>query len=233
MFYDRVEFLTPTTGTGDIVVGAAVSGGRTFADAGAADGDAVRYVAVDGAAWEIGRGIMAGGATEIVRDAILDSTDGGTAINLSGNAKMFGTVSAKDVAGIEARALAATAATLSALGQVAREQPALRAALDQGLADIAQTEADIAQTEADILADLVATGGPGQAALSAAGQLARQVNGGRVALAGGTLADPALQIGTVGVYSSAADTLSIAIAGTEVARFTSSGLTVFGVVTEA
>jgi len=64
------------------------------------------------------------------------------------------------------------------------------------------------------------------------GQVADQVSGGRVALSSGTLVDPALRIGTVGVYSSAANTLSIAIAGTEVARFTASGLTVFGTVTE-
>lgn len=65
------------------------------------------------------------------------------------------------------------------------------------------------------------------------GQISGQVNGGRATLAGGNLADPALRIGSVGVYSSAANTLSIAIAGSEVARFTASGLTVFGTVTEA
>ena len=70
-------------------------------------------------------------------------------------------------------------------------------------------------------------------ALSVLGQLSDQVNGGQVALRGGSLADPALRIGTVGVYSSASDTLSISIAGSEVARFTASGLTVYGTVTEA
>jgi hypothetical protein len=64
------------------------------------------------------------------------------------------------------------------------------------------------------------------------GQVAGQVNGGRATLEGGTLADPALRIGTAGIYSAAADTLSIAIAGSEVARFTASGLTVYGLVTE-
>jgi hypothetical protein len=70
-------------------------------------------------------------------------------------------------------------------------------------------------------------------ALSLIGQISDQINGGQVALRGGSLADPALRIGTVGVYSSAANTLSIAIAGSEVARFTASGLTVYGTVTEA
>ena len=36
-----------------------------------------------------------------------------------------------------------------------------------------------------------------------------------IALRGGSLADPALRIGTAGIYSSAADTLSVAIAGVE------------------
>lgn len=68
---------------------------------------------------------------------------------------------------------------------------------------------------------------------SVLGQVSRQVNGGRADHTGGTLADPALRIGTVGIYSSAADTLSIAIGGTEVARFDASGLTVYGTVTQS
>lgn len=65
------------------------------------------------------------------------------------------------------------------------------------------------------------------------GQLARQVDGGRIALAGGSLDDPALRIGTASVYSAAADTLSVAVAGVERLRITTSGITVFGTVTEA
>ena len=69
-------------------------------------------------------------------------------------------------------------------------------------------------------------------ALDLSGQTARQVNGGRVSLRGGSLADPALTIGTAKIYSSAADTLSIGIGDSEVARFTSAGLTVYGTLTE-
>lgn len=68
---------------------------------------------------------------------------------------------------------------------------------------------------------------------AALGQVSGQVNGGRAELTGGSLSDPALRIGSVGIYSSATDTLSVAIAGTEIARFTSAGLTVYGTVTEA
>ncbi len=69
-------------------------------------------------------------------------------------------------------------------------------------------------------------------ALRLIGQLARQINGGQVALRGGSLADPALRIGTAGIYSSAADTLSVAIAGVERLRVTATGITVFGTVTQ-
>lgn len=64
------------------------------------------------------------------------------------------------------------------------------------------------------------------------GQISDQVNGGRVTLAGGTLADPALRIGTVGIYSAAANTLSVAISGVERLRVTASGITVYGTVTQ-
>jgi len=65
------------------------------------------------------------------------------------------------------------------------------------------------------------------------GQMADQINGGRITLAGGTLADPAIRLGTVGIYSSAANTLSVAISGVERLRVTASGITVYGTVTEA
>ena len=70
-------------------------------------------------------------------------------------------------------------------------------------------------------------------ALATIGQLAKQINGGQIALTGGNLADPALKIGPVGIYSSAQNTLSVAIGGSEIARLTSSGLTVYGTVTES
>jgi len=123
--------------------------------------------------------------------------------------------------------LVGTIGTLSAvLGQVARAQPDL-------ISDVEQALADVEATAESLQNDFSAIFGAAITALTWTGQIAGQVNGGQVALRGGTLADPALRIGTVGVYSSAANTLSIAIAGSEIARFTASGLTVYGTVTEA
>ena len=104
-------------------------------------------------------------------------------------------------------------------------------------ADRTQTGLDAQATASDRAA--VEAAGVGQGipvtlgeVASALGQVADQVNGGQAALKGGSLADPALRIGSVGIYSSATDTLSVAIAGVEVARFTATGLTIFGTVTE-
>ncbi len=69
--------------------------------------------------------------------------------------------------------------------------------------------------------------------LSLIGQISRQGDGGRVALTGGTLADPALRIGTIGIYSAAANTLSVSISGVERLRVTAAGITVYGAVTQA
>lgn len=72
-----------------------------------------------------------------------------------------------------------------------------------------------------------------QAALDLAGLAAREIRGGRVLLTGGSAADPALRIGTAGIYSSATNTLSVAIAGVERLRIDTAGITVYGTITDA
>lgn len=102
----------------------------------------------------------------------------------------------------------------------------------------AQINADLAlargavQSEANS-ADLSQLLGGLEYAIDIAGQAARVVSGGRVTLTGGSAADPALRIGDAGIYQSASNTLSIAIAGVERLRITTSGITVYGTVTTA
>jgi hypothetical protein len=92
---NRAKMTTATTGTGTITLGSAVDGYQTFASAGVANADVVRYVIEDGGAWEIGLGTYTASGTTLTRGSIESST--GTALNLTGNAVVFVTAAAGDV----------------------------------------------------------------------------------------------------------------------------------------
>jgi len=92
---NRAKMTTATTGTGTITLGSAVDGYQTFAAAGVANADVVRYVIEDGDAWEIGLGTYTASGTTLTRGSIESST--GTALNLTGNAVVFVTAAAGDL----------------------------------------------------------------------------------------------------------------------------------------
>lgn len=92
---NRAKMSTSTTGTGTITLGSAEAGFQSFADAGVADGDVVRYTLEDGAAWEIGSGTYTASGTTLTR-SVDESSDGGAAISLSGNAAVFVSATAAD-----------------------------------------------------------------------------------------------------------------------------------------
>ena len=93
---NRAKVSTSSTGTGTITLGSAVSGYQTFADAGVADGETVRYVIEDGTAWEIGTGTYTASGTTLSR-SVEESSNSDAAINLSGSAVVFATAAAADV----------------------------------------------------------------------------------------------------------------------------------------
>lgn len=93
---NRARMTTATTGTGTLTLGAAADGFQTFAAAGVADGETVRYVIEDGSAWEIGAGVYAAAGTTLTR-APQDSSAGGAAISLSGGAEVFVAATAEDL----------------------------------------------------------------------------------------------------------------------------------------
>lgn len=102
---NRARMTTPTTGTGTITLNTASIGYQTFAAAGAANGDVLRYVIEDGAAWEIGTGTYTAVGTTLSRTLLSSST--GSLLNLSGSAVVYVAATAEDFETMDFPALAA------------------------------------------------------------------------------------------------------------------------------
>jgi hypothetical protein len=94
---NRAKVSTATTGTGTITLGTAESGYQSFADAGVADADVVRYVIEDGTDWEIGTGTYTATGTTLSR-TVSESSNADAALNLSGSAVVYVSATAADLA---------------------------------------------------------------------------------------------------------------------------------------
>lgn len=93
---NRVKVTTATTGTGTITLGSALAGFQTFAGGGITDGQIVRYVIEDGTSWEIGAGTYTASGTTLSR-SVDESSNSGSAIDLSGSAVVFISPSEEDI----------------------------------------------------------------------------------------------------------------------------------------
>jgi hypothetical protein len=82
---DRVQETSATTGTGTFTLAGAVSGFQSFSAIG--DGNTTYYAIVGGTQWEVGLGTYTSSGTTLSRDTILESSNGGTAVNFSAGTK--------------------------------------------------------------------------------------------------------------------------------------------------
>lgn len=97
VFVNRAFVYTATTGTGAITLGSPVSGYQSFADAGVADTNTVRYLIIDdSAAWEIGTGTYTASGTTLAR-SVEESSNSDALLDLSGNATVSVIVDAADI----------------------------------------------------------------------------------------------------------------------------------------
>ena len=90
---DRVQETTTTTGTGTVTLAGAVTGFQTFAAIG--DNNTCYYAITSGNDWEVGLGTYTSSGTTLSRDTILESSNAGSAITLSGTSNVFVTYPAE------------------------------------------------------------------------------------------------------------------------------------------
>ena len=95
---NRAKMTTLTTGTSTLSLSGASDGYQTFSAAGVSDGDVVAYAIEDGSSWELGRGVIGSSATTLTRN-VLESSNSGSAISLSGGAEVFVTAGSSEVNG--------------------------------------------------------------------------------------------------------------------------------------
>ena len=96
MLYNLARMTTTTNGTGTITLGSAVTGFLSFSSAGVTDGVIVSYAIEDGSNREVGTGTYTAAGTTLTR-TVVNSTNGGSAISLSGSAQVFITALAADI----------------------------------------------------------------------------------------------------------------------------------------
>jgi hypothetical protein len=84
---DRVRETTTTTGTGTVTLGGAATGFQSFSVIGDANTTFYTIQLSNTNEWEVGIGTYTLSGTTLSRDTILESSNGGTAVNFSAGSK--------------------------------------------------------------------------------------------------------------------------------------------------
>lgn len=90
---DRVQVSSSTTGTGTLTLGVALGGFQDFSVIG--DGNTTYYAITSNGEWEVGIGTYTASGTTLSRDTVLESSNSGSKINLSGTSAVFCTYPAE------------------------------------------------------------------------------------------------------------------------------------------
>ena len=84
---DRVRETTTTTGTGTVTLGGATTGFQSFSVIGNGNTTFYTIQLSNTNEWEVGIGTYTSSGTTLSRDTILESSNGGTAVNFSAGTK--------------------------------------------------------------------------------------------------------------------------------------------------
>tara|TARA_B110000858_G_scaffold39549_1_gene44908 strand:+ start:78 stop:563 length:486 start_codon:yes stop_codon:yes gene_type:complete len=93
VFKDRVQESTTTTGTGTVTLAGATTGFQSFSVIG--NGNTTYYTLVSDSEWEVGIGTYTASGTTLSRDNVLESSNSGAKITLSGTSNVFCTYPAE------------------------------------------------------------------------------------------------------------------------------------------
>jgi len=93
VFKDRIQESTTTTGTGTVTLAGATTGFQSFSVIG--NGNTTYYTLVSEGEWEVGIGTYTTSGTTLSRDNVLESSNSGSKITLSGTSNVFCTYPAE------------------------------------------------------------------------------------------------------------------------------------------